>query len=83
MKQNITTNTDKNSVTGIANHIPLILKTNGNNNIDKLKKTNVLRNIIIEATFPLENAVNIAAEKMFIPVNKNATAKIKKPFSAI
>ena len=83
MKQNITTNTDKNSVAGIANHIPLTLKTNGNNNIDKLKNTSVLRNIIIEATFPLENAVNIAAEKMFVPVNKNETAKIKNPFKAI
>ena len=68
MKQNITTNTDKNSVAGIANHIPLTLKTNGNNNIDKLKNKNVLRNIIIPAALPFEKAVNIAAEKMFVPV---------------
>ncbi len=83
MKQNIQTSIDKNSATGTANHIPFTLKTNGNNKIAKLKNKNVLRNIIIPATFPFEKAVNIAAEKMSVPVNKNETAKIKKPFNAI
>ncbi len=77
------TNTDKNSATGIANQIPLTPKTNGNNNIAKLKNKNVLRNMIIAAAFPLEKAVNIAAEKMSVPVNKNEIAKIKNPFNAI
>ena len=83
MKQNIQTNIDKNSDTGTANHIPFTLKIIGNNNIVKLKNKNVLRNIIIPATLPFEKAVNIAAEKIFVPVNKNETAKIKKPFNAI
>ena len=77
------TNTDKNSATGIANQIPLTPKTNGNNNIDKLRNKNVLRNIIIPAALPFEKAVNIDAEKISVPVNKIETAKIKKPFNAI
>ena len=63
--------------------MPFTLRINGNNNIDKLKNKNVLRNIIIPAVFPLEKAVNIAAAKIFVPVNKKEIAKIKNPFNAI
>ena len=67
----------------MESHIPFTPNTNGNNNIAKLKNTRVLRNIIIAATFPFEKAVNIAAEKIFVPVNKKENAKIKNPFNAI
>ena len=72
----------KNSVTVKESHIPFTLKTNGNKSIPALKNTNVLRNIITAATFPLEKAVNIVDEKMFIPLKKNEKAKIKNPFNA-
>ena len=65
----------KNSATGIASHIPFTPITNGNKSIAKLKNTNVLSTIIIAAIFPLEKAVNIAAENMFVPVKKKEKAK--------
>ena len=82
MKQKTDTNADKNSATGTASHIPFTPKTKGNNIIAKLKKTKVLSTIIIAAIFPLEKEVNIAAEKIFVPVKKKENAKIKKPFKA-
>jgi len=58
------------SAIGTASQMPSTPISSGRISKAAIKNTNVLKKDSIADTLPLENAVNILEEKIFIPVNK-------------
>ena len=67
------------SATGTASHIPSTPQIKGKSSKKITRKTNVRKKERIADTFPLDNAVNNAEEKILIPVNKKLSEKIANP----
>lgn len=63
--------------------MPFIFSILGNTIRPIVINPNVRRNERIADIFPLDNAVNIAEEKMFNPLNKKLKANNANPFWAI
>lgn len=73
----------KSSAIGTANHTPVIPKYFGITIKPNIIKPNVLKKEIMADTFPLDNAVKIADEKILKPENKKLNTNIENPFVAI
>ena len=62
---------------------PVIPQKYGNRNSAAVTNKNVRQNDRAADTFPLENAVNNADEKIFSPINKKHGANNRLPVKAI
>lgn len=73
----------RNSAIGIANHTPVTSKHIGSIKRKAVINPNVLRKDIIADTFPFDNAVNKAEEKILHPENRNPKEKRANPIFVI
>ena len=73
----------KSSAMGIANHTPVTSQNWGSIKIKAVINPNVRKKDIIADTFPFDNAVNNADEKILQPENRKPKEKIVNPIFVI
>ena len=73
----------RSSAMGIANHTPVTSKNLGSIKRKAVINPNVRKKDIIADTFPFDNAVNKAEEKILQPENRKLKEKIANPIFVI